>query len=510
MSHRRQPPRASRTLTSRVVGAWTCTIGFVSVAWSCSSGLGVQEKPCRPGCVDEHTRLECRSDGTPSNVPCEKSPEPCAESVCRAGACEFRPAVDAPCGKDGSARCNAAYVCLGPNVRLTAIAQHTCAVVDDGKVWCWGGGPYGELGDGAQEERARPVLVRGLPGPAIMAAAGYAHTCALLEGGDVYCWGNNSVGQSVPDSTEDPILEPTLVTSPVPFTKIVAGQGHTCGMTADARVYCWGNTAVGQCGVDPANALRVGPTQIPGLDHVSTLTTVKNHICAVRTQDPTLVCWGSNQYLEGNQYVESGTIDHKLGPAAATMKFSAVPLPVDLGKKIVAVGMSYESTYAVTDDGAIYAWGLNASMQLGTGLSDPLLAAPTRVMAGPTTPLSGAVDMIRSDGSDACAQISDGAGRLQYVCWGANDIGELCRGTPDNHVFPFADSPTVLPPSATNFVRGEDHGCAVVTENARADVWCWGKASWVGRGSFDQLASEPNPQPVEWDPSAFAPALMQP
>lgn len=471
------------------------------VAFGCSSG-GLQGKPCEPGCVDEKTRLEC-PNGSPQAVSCEQPAEACAESVCKAGACEVRPAVDAPCGKDGNAKCNEAYVCLGPDLQLTAIRQHTCALADDGKVYCWGGGPFGELGDGTKEDRGSPVLVRGLPGPATKIAAGYAHTCALLGEGEVYCWGNNSAHQTSPDTTDDPITEPRLVPSPVAFTDIFMGQGHSCGLTAEGTVYCWGNTAAGQCGADPANGYFVMPTQIPGLDHVKTVSTVKNHLCAVRTEDPTLVCWGSNQYLE-----KGGYIDYKLGPSTADTKFSTTAVAVDLGKKVIGAGLSYESTYAVTEDGMVYAWGFNEDgYQLGTGSTEQFLDTPTPVMVDVGTPLTNVVELTRSDGSDMCAKIREGSGPAHYVCWGGNDLGELGSGVRGYQIFQYADTPTLLPESSSSLVRGEDHGCAVVATDGRSDVWCWGKRQYTGNGSLDPDLVQPDPTPVKWDPAVTAPPL---
>lgn len=488
-------------------------MGLAGVAASCSSATGIQGKPCRPGCVDDKTRLECNADGSPREVPCKQPAEACAESVCRAGACEVQTATGAPCGKDGSATCNAAGACLGPALTLTAIRQHTCAVTDDGKVWCWGKGPRGELGDGTMEDRGVPVPVRGLPGPALMATAGYAHTCALLGEGQVYCWGDNTGGQTAPDSTDNPVTEPRLLVSPVAFTNVFAGQGHTCGLTADATVYCWGNTAAGQCGVDPSDAFQVGPTQIPGLDHVSTVVTVKNHLCAVRTEDPTLVCWGSNQYLEGTDdgTIPAGKIIGKLGPGAVAMKFSTAPVAVDLGKKVVAAGMSYESTYAVTEDGMVYAWGYNgaAQHQLGSGLSDLDVSTPTPVLVDAGTPLANAVELARSDGSDLCAKVRDTADSSHYVCWGENDFGELALGIPGYKIVPFAMT-TVLPEATSNLVRGEDHGCATVSQDGTVDVWCWGRMTYVANGSPDPNAGQPDPAPVSWDPSVFSSMLESP
>src|SRR5205807_9107416 len=76
--------------------------------------------------------------------------------------------------------------------RLAAGQQHTCAVLDDGTVQCWGRNNYGQLGDGTLITRLTPVPVSNL-GTAISIAAGAFHTCALLSSGTVRCWGLNDL-----------------------------------------------------------------------------------------------------------------------------------------------------------------------------------------------------------------------------------------------------------------------------------------------------------------------------
>src|SRR6186997_3391629 len=111
---------------------------------SCSNLAGIEEKPCQPGCADETTRLLCDADGTPRQAPCT-SKEPCAAASCSAGACIVQPAIGKPCGPTGLASCNEGYACIGPDTKLSAILNHTCAVADDGKVWCWGENTSNEL-----------------------------------------------------------------------------------------------------------------------------------------------------------------------------------------------------------------------------------------------------------------------------------------------------------------------------------------------------------------------------
>jgi alpha-tubulin suppressor-like RCC1 family protein len=77
---------------------------------------------------------------------------------------------------------------------IAAGYYHTCALLSGGEVRCWGSGGFGQLGDGSATLRLTPVGVSGLGGVTAIAAGG-EHTCAMLSGGEVRCWGYNGRGQ---------------------------------------------------------------------------------------------------------------------------------------------------------------------------------------------------------------------------------------------------------------------------------------------------------------------------
>jgi alpha-tubulin suppressor-like RCC1 family protein len=169
--------------------------------------------------------------------------------------------------------------------------------------------------------------------------------------------------------------------------------------------------------------------------------------------------------------------------------------------------MGFESTYAVTEGGTIYAWGFNGRGQLGIDSRDDVVAVPTQVMTAPGVPLQGGLQVLRSDGSDQCAEVSDAGAVSRYVCWGADDDGELGFGAAHANS-QYAKAVSVLDASARGLVRGENHACAVVTRENATDIVCYGKALYVANGSLDPNADQVVPAGVDWDPASFSHLLQ--
>ena len=185
-------------------------------------------------------------------------------------------------------------------VAITAGYYHTCAILDDGSVSCWGQNG-GALGDGTYTNRNTPTQTSSLGADrtAFAISAGYEHTCAILDNGSVSCWGDNEFGQ-LGDGTNTNRLTPTQTSSlgtDRTAVAITVGWFHTCAILDDESVSCWGRNYFGQLGLGD-NTDRNTPTQILSLGEspiVVSIAAGRGHTCII-FDDGSVGCWGYNGY----------------------------------------------------------------------------------------------------------------------------------------------------------------------------------------------------------------------
>ncbi|HEY2516229.1 MAG TPA: hypothetical protein VGI39_35400, partial [Polyangiaceae bacterium] len=117
--------------------------------------------------------------------------------------------------------------------------SHVCAVKAWGGVACWGKNGEGELGDGSFTDRIQPIDVMGLSASARAVAVGRTHTCALLAEGTIRCWGGNTNSQ-LADGTHGHRASPALVQGLFEVQGLDVAGDATCARFTDGSARCWG------------------------------------------------------------------------------------------------------------------------------------------------------------------------------------------------------------------------------------------------------------------------------
>jgi alpha-tubulin suppressor-like RCC1 family protein len=155
---------------------------------------------------------------------------------------------------------SAGLVPTGIQPEFSVGKAHACGIGVDARAYCWGRNAFGQLGDGSQASRPVPVVVASPVSFAAIAAGG-EHSCAIASDGAAYCWGNNDHGQLGTGAAGGVVTSPAAVVGGLRFQTISAGGAHTCGLTTDSRVFCWGSNSDGQLG-DGTTTDRAAPVQV--------------------------------------------------------------------------------------------------------------------------------------------------------------------------------------------------------------------------------------------------------
>src|SRR5687767_7459950 len=132
-------------------------------------------------------------------------------------------------------------------IAISAGGTHVCALLQNGEVMCWGDNTSGQLGDGTYTPHSAPVKVTNLADATAISAGGQ-HTCAITKNDGIQCWGYNRYGQ-LGDGTKTMSNVPVSVTDlSKPIVSIAAGIDHTCAIRSEGNVKCWGKNLYGRLG----------------------------------------------------------------------------------------------------------------------------------------------------------------------------------------------------------------------------------------------------------------------
>jgi len=260
--------------------------------------------------------------------------------------------------------------------------DHACAVLDTGALRCWGRNYSGQLGNGEATDVASnlKVSIENVGGlqDVVQVDGGTSHTCALTAAGEVYCWGSNEFG-NLGDGGNTNRQRPTLVLGlPGPVSEIALGDSHSCALLEDGRMYCWGQNVHGQLGGGTWSMfgeINGAPREVPGLDGITMIAAGDFHTCAV-VGDTDVYCWGLNDwgqlgFVEGNEC---------LGDPCQLDPTLVEELP-DEGD-LVAISGGGRHTCALFANGAESCWGNNGSGELGDGTAVSSHTPVTVIVAG--------------------------------------------------------------------------------------------------------------------------------
>jgi alpha-tubulin suppressor-like RCC1 family protein len=211
---------------------------------------------------------------------------------------------------------DAGNVPLGGNAKYIAVGgYHSCAIMEDGAVRCWGNGSYGQLGYantdyvGISDTPADVGDVE-VGGEAVSLSLGTYHTCALLTDGTVVCWGYGNYGSLGYGDTnnqgdgENPSFEGAVAVGAT-VTQVSCNEYNTCVVLEDGGVLCWGQDTQGELGQGnniEADNVQIGDDEEPDSldpivlgDTAESIAVGANHVCAL-TSSANLRCWGYGAY----------------------------------------------------------------------------------------------------------------------------------------------------------------------------------------------------------------------
>ena len=373
-------------------------------------------------------------------------------------------------------------------------ARHSCAVLADGTVRCWGANHRGQLGLGHEDaigDDETPIAAAAidLGRPAVQVESGSrfgAFSCALLDDGAVKCWGAGSrgalgLGHENDIGDDEDLSALAAVALPSAATSISVGESHACALLDDGGVVCWGYNQYGQLGYghrhdigDDELVSAVGPVDLGG--PAVSIAAGDIHTCAALA-DATVRCWGANSWGQSGLGHEEQVGDDEV-PASV----DPVPIP-----PAVAVYAGARRSCAVLESGDAMCWGWNTFGQLGLGHT---LVVGDNELPEDTIELDDAVASMAMGWAHTCALLVNGSLR----CWGTDSFGELGLGYSPaigDDETPLAIDPIELGGEVAAYGSGEHHVCALIGDS----VHCWGWGD-DGRLGYADTRSIGDDEPV--------------
>ena len=302
-------------------------------------------------------------------------------------------------------------------VAASAGRAHSCAVLTDDRVMCWGRNTRGESGSGSVAATTPPSIVRKTDNTPLTGLvevqAGDCFTCGRDAAGVVWCWGCNDAGELGRGTFTAPELA-APITSLGAVEDLSVGSYHTCVRLADRSVWCWGRNEDSELGVG-GTAPRAVPSRV--FENATSVSPGQFVTCATHV-DTTVSCWGDSFH-------------DRLGNGLDDSFNTATPTPVVTSRGgppfTGAVDVTASSAIcALRDDTSLWCWAKDLYGLTGTGGG---ASVPAPVQAENGDGFLVGVDRVEGHYAHGCAHLTSG----RYVCWGRNAGGELLDGTTAHH-----------------------------------------------------------------------------
>jgi hypothetical protein len=419
-------------------------------------------------------------------------------------------ADDDTCNTDRS--CDASSKCAYKVTSMVSRHEHTCALLANGQIKCWGLNNFGQLGLGDTNNRgdvagemgaSLPTVNLGTGRTATSVAVGGQHTCAILDTGQVKCWGWNSTGQlglgdanprgNAAGQMGDALPTVNLGTG-LTAKALAAGFSHTCALLSTNQVKCWGFNGSGNLGLGNTTNKGTASTDmgdnLPGVG-LGTGRTVKqiaagDGITCALLDNNTIKCWGFN----GDGELGLGDLNNR-GDQSGELGDALPAISLGTGRTGAAVVAGETNVCALLDNGQVKCWGFNADGELGIGNIVDHGGGPNQMGDNlPAVDLGTgrtATQIAIGFGSHICARLDNSTAK----CWGANSVGQLGQGstaTKGDNAGEMGDNlpPINLPSSllVSGIAAGSSSSCALLSNG---EVKCWGINSEGELGLGDNL-----------------------
>jgi alpha-tubulin suppressor-like RCC1 family protein len=393
------------------------------------------------------------------------------------------------------------------NKNIVAGGANTCALTDQGKIKCWGvNGGYDDnnvRGDKTGDMAALDNVNLGIGRNAKGIAAGMFHSCVILDNNQVKCWGYNSNGQLGYDDAKNrgvaygEMADLRYVNLGVGRTakSITVAPSNTCAILDNDKVKCWGFTGYQEVGHPEKLSIGDNVGEMAALDYVKlginrtakSISLGSNHVCAILDND-LVKCWGDN-YRGSLGYDNNVQGLWALGVSYRD-PFDYVNLGVGRTAKSISAGDA--STCAILDNGQLKCWGNNEFGQLGyddttsRGDKEGDIAALKNVNLGVGRTAKSIAAGIRH----TCVILDNN----QVKCWGSNVYGQLGlddfvgRGNKAGDMAVLDYVNLGIGRTAKNITVGHGHTC-VILDNDR--IKCWGNNQF-GQLGYDDTTSRGN------------------